>query len=224
MSSDKGRLTEVVMVSRILLFPRSGFCSAGGGIALVYSATRHEDLPQIGGMQEGWCSGPSSSSGHFRRALAGILKIPLSRFLESEMKVLVLGGGTVGSSVARFLCHKGHEVTVVDQKYEVCAQLGESTDVRTIVGPGSVASTLFRAEVGSHDLCLALTNNHEVNLVASCLAKTMGAGRTVARVYADILLDLHRLDYRKAFGVDRFLGIEYLTALEIVRRIRDPVP
>ncbi|MGI5831971.1 MAG: Trk system potassium transporter TrkA [Thermoguttaceae bacterium] len=138
------------------------------------------------------------------------------------MKVLVLGGGTVGSSVARFLCHKGHEVTVVDQKYEVCAQLGESTDVRTIVGPASVASTLFRAEVGSHDLCLALTNNHEVNLVASCLAKTMGAGRTVARVYADILLDLHRLDYRKAFGVDRFLGIEYLTALEIVRRIRDP--
>ena len=138
------------------------------------------------------------------------------------MKVLILGGGTVGSTIAQFLCTEGHSVTIVDQNQEVLARLDTELDARAVYGNASVASTLFKADVASQDLCLALTNSHEVNLVASDLAKTMGAKRTAARVYAEVFKDLHRVDYRKCFRVDRFLGIEYLTAMEIARLIRDP--
>ncbi len=138
------------------------------------------------------------------------------------MKVLILGGGTVGSSVADFLCQGGHEVTIVDRNDEVLEQLNEKLDIRRLTGSASSAETLVLADAASQDLCLALTNNSEVNLVASALAKTMGAKRVAARVYSEVFRSQRKFNYRKHFHADRLLGIEYLTAMEIARRIRDP--
>lgn len=138
------------------------------------------------------------------------------------MKVLILGAGTVGSSITRFLYENGHEVTVVDHNAELLAKLAETMDARMVKGSASLATTLFEADAPSHQLCLALTSNDEVNLVASHVAKSMGVDRTAARVYSTFFRDLQKFNYRETFKVDRFLGIEYLTALEIARQIRDP--
>ena len=138
------------------------------------------------------------------------------------MRIVVLGAGTVGHSIASLLCLHRHSVTVVDTDDEQIRRVNESLDVRAITGSASQSSILFQAGVSSSDLILAVTGNDEVNLVAGSMAKAMGASRTVARVYAPVFHDLSTFDYRRHFGIDRLLSLEHLTAVEIARGIRHP--
>jgi trk system potassium uptake protein TrkA len=141
---------------------------------------------------------------------------------EPVMQVVVLGAGTVGSSIAELLCNHRHDVTVVDQDPDCIRRVREELDVRALTGSASQATVLFQAEVGSADLCLAVTGVDEVNIVAASLAKAMGARRVLARVYSPVFRDLSTFDYQRHFGIDRLLSLEYLSALELARTIRYP--
>ncbi len=138
------------------------------------------------------------------------------------MRIVVLGAGTVGRSVASLLCANGHSLTVVDTSAEQVRQINETLDVRAICGSASQSSVLFQAGVGSCDLCLSVTGVDEVNMVAASMAKAMGARRTVARVYAPVFRDLSTFDYQRHFGIDRLLSLEHLSAMELARGIRHP--
>jgi len=138
-----------------------------------------------------------------------------------EMKILVLGGGVIGSSVAEVLCEQRHRVTIVEKNPDLAAQIDSEMDVKVIVGSASESSILFQAGVTSTDLCLALTGNDECNMIAASMAKEMGATRVAARVYGKIYRDLSTFDYQSHFRIDRLLSSEHLTAMEFARRIRD---
>jgi len=138
------------------------------------------------------------------------------------MRIVVLGVGTVGDSIASLLCLHRHSVTIVDKDGDNVRRINETLDVRGITGSASQSSILFQAGVGSADLCLAVTGDDEVNIVAASMSKAMGAKRAVARVYAPVFRDLSTFDYRRHFGVDRMLSLEHLTALELARGIRHP--
>ena len=138
------------------------------------------------------------------------------------MRIVVLGAGTVGGSIASLLCLHRHSVTVVDSDPDNVQQINETLDVRCITGSASQSSVLFQAGVGSADLCLAVTGDDEANIVAASMAKAMGAKRAVARVYAPVFRDLSTFDYQRHFGIDRLLSLEHLTALELARSIRHP--
>ena len=138
------------------------------------------------------------------------------------MRVLVLGGGDVGGSVARLLCEQRHEVTVVERDPERAAWLDDELDARVLCGAASQASLLFQAGASTADVCLALTGDDETNLLAGSVAKSMGARRASARVYSPFYRDVDAFDYRRHFGLDRLLDIEFLTAMELARRIREP--
>lgn len=138
------------------------------------------------------------------------------------MRIVVLGAGTVGRSIASLLVQAGHSLTIVDTSAERVRQINDTLDARAIEGSASQASVLFQAGIGSADLCLAVTGCDEVNLVGASMGASMGARRTVARVYAPVFRDLSTFDYRRHFGVDRLLSIEQLTALELAQRIRHP--
>ena len=136
------------------------------------------------------------------------------------MNIVILGAGTVGTSIAETLCKGRHNVTLVDSSRTVLDEVGERLDVQTVCGSACDAITLFQAGVQSADLCLCVTNTDEVNLVGASLAKSMGAGRTVARVFNPSYLDVSTFDYRRHFKIDRLLSLENLTALELAKAIR----
>ena len=100
------------------------------------------------------------------------------------MNIVVLGAGTVGTSIADLLCQHRHSVIVVDQDAENIAGINERLDVRAIHGSASQSSVLFQAGVASADLCLAVTGNDEVNLIAASLAKAMGAALFAEKISA----------------------------------------
>ncbi|MEE2640547.1 MAG: Trk system potassium transporter TrkA [Planctomycetota bacterium] len=136
------------------------------------------------------------------------------------MKIVVLGAGTVGTAISELLCHHGHSVTVVDADADCVRKIDESLDVRCITGSASQSSVLFQANANSCDICIAVTGDDEVNMIAASIAKQMGAHRCVARVYSPVYHDLSTFDYQRHFRIDRFLSLEQLTAMELAREIR----
>lgn len=138
------------------------------------------------------------------------------------MRILLLGAGTVGRWVADLLCQRGHSVTVVDLDPENVRRINGELDVRAIEGSASRSTVLFGADVCSADLCLAVTGDDEVNLIAASMAKALGARRVMARVYAPAFRDMSTFDYQRHFGIDSLLSLEQLSAFELARSIRDP--
>jgi len=138
------------------------------------------------------------------------------------MNIVVLGAGNVGRSIADLLCRAEHSITVVDVDPEQVAAVNDQLDVRAICGSASQSSVLFQAGITTADICLAVTGSDEVNIVAASMAKSMGARRTIARVYAPVFRDLSTFDYQLHFNIDRMLSLEHLSAIELARSIRGP--
>ena len=138
------------------------------------------------------------------------------------MNIVIFGAGTVGTSIAELLCASHHNVCLVDSSKEALSLVEERLDVRTLCGSACDSIVLFQAGVLSADLVLAVTSLDEVNLVGASIAKSMGAKRSLARVFDQAYLDTSTFDYRRHFGIDQLLSLEYLTALELARAIRTP--
>ena len=138
------------------------------------------------------------------------------------MRIVICGAGTVGTWIADLLCQHRHSVSVIDIDSENTRRVNNELDVRAITGSAAESSMLFQADVFGADLCLAVTGEDEVNLVAASMAKAMGARRTVARVYAPVFRDMSTFDYQRHFNIDRLLSLEHLSAMELARGIRNP--
>lgn len=138
------------------------------------------------------------------------------------MRIVILGSGTVGTWIADLLCRNNHSVTVVESNVDTVRVINAELDIRAIHGSASESAILFQAGIIGCDLCLAVTGDDEVNIVAASMAKAMGARRCVARVYGRVFRDLSTFDYQRHFRIDRFLSLEHLSAVEFVRAIRSP--
>lgn len=138
------------------------------------------------------------------------------------MNIVILGAGTVGTSIADLLSQGEDSVTVVDLDPQNTAEINDKLDVRVLTGSAAQSSVLFQAGVPTADVCMAVTGSDETNVVAASIAKAMGCRRTIARVFAPVFRDLSTFDYQRHFGIDRMLSLEHLTAMELARGIRDP--
>lgn len=136
------------------------------------------------------------------------------------MRILILGGGKLGSTIAEILCHHKHDVTIIEKDTERTRQLANGAlDVSVITGSASHADVLFPA-ASSAEICLAVTDSDEVNLIGSSLAKMMGVRRVAAHVYAHAIHNTSTVDYQRHFDIDRLLNVETLTTAEFAREIR----
>ncbi|CAN7318991.1 trk system potassium uptake protein TrkA [Arthrobacter sp. PvP023] len=98
------------------------------------------------------------------------------------MKVVIVGAGSVGSSIARELLSHKHEILLIDLKPEVIGRSG-LRGAHWLVGDACELSTLQDAKLDDADVVVSATGDDKVNLVVSLLAKTeFGVGRTVGRV------------------------------------------
>ncbi|TDI45891.1 MAG: Trk system potassium transporter TrkA [Acidobacteria bacterium] len=136
------------------------------------------------------------------------------------MDIIVIGAGEVGYHLAKELSSRDHNVVVVDISHERLERIGEQLDVTTLCGNGAHLDVLQRAEAETCDLLLAVSNKDNVNLVASRLAKGLGARRSVVRsTDVDAVVSRRGL-YSSLFDVDLLLSTQLLTTSRIVQRVR----
>jgi trk system potassium uptake protein TrkA len=98
------------------------------------------------------------------------------------MRILVVGGGKVGSSLGKVLSRAGHVVTLIEEDKKRAADLIEEVDFMVFQGDGSDVELLQAADVGRVDWAVAVTGRDEDNLVACELARTLGAKNVLARL------------------------------------------
>ena len=131
------------------------------------------------------------------------------------MRVIVIGAGEVGSSIAASLSD-GNDVVVVDVDGDRVESLTYAHDVLAIEGDGTDLETLEQADVAEADMLIASTDDDETNLVACGTAKTASDAFTIARVRNTTFLRTWRRP-DGAFGVDFMVCTNLLTAEAIVR-------
>ncbi len=135
-------------------------------------------------------------------------------------RFVVIGAGEVGSYLARLLSQAGHGVVVVEPDPDRADAVGENLDVSVVVGNGAHLPVLQRAAVDRAEAVFAVSSSDEANLVASLLAKRLGARRTVVRVRVADDVTQHRETYEREFGADLLLSTELLTTIRILDHIR----
>jgi trk system potassium uptake protein TrkA len=138
------------------------------------------------------------------------------------MKVIIIGDGKVGYSLAENLSNDGNnDVTIIDRDAESRRNTLENLDVRYVKGNGVRANTLIDAGVKDTDLLIAATSSDEINMVCSLTAKRLGAGHTIARIrdpeYADELSQI-----QADLGLDLVINPEQSVAGEIVKLLEFP--
>ncbi|MEM7540245.1 MAG: Trk system potassium transporter TrkA [Pseudomonadota bacterium] len=89
------------------------------------------------------------------------------------MKILILGAGQVGSSVAANLCSEANDITVVDTNPASLQMLQDRFDLRTVLGHAAHPQVLGRGGVQDADMVIAVTNSDETNMVACQVAYTL---------------------------------------------------
>ncbi|MBX2824141.1 MAG: Trk system potassium transporter TrkA [Gammaproteobacteria bacterium] len=89
------------------------------------------------------------------------------------MKIIVLGAGQVGRTVAENLAHENNDVTVVDTNNQVLQELQNRTDLRAVLGQASYPDVLREAGAEDADMIIAATDSDETNIVAIQIAYTL---------------------------------------------------
>ncbi|RMD79513.1 MAG: Trk system potassium transporter TrkA [Gammaproteobacteria bacterium] len=135
------------------------------------------------------------------------------------MKIIILGAGQVGSSVAAALASEANDITVVDQDADRLRELEERLDLQTVAGHAAHPDVLERAGAEDADMVLAVTSSDETNMVACQVAYTLFHTPTkIARIRARSYLAHRELFSQEALPVDRLISPEQVLT-EYVRRL-----
>lgn len=137
------------------------------------------------------------------------------------MRILVIGSGKMGTSLAQSLIAEGHDVTVIDRSEAVVQRSQDTLDAMFIRGSGVSADTLKEADVQHADVVIAATMGDEINMLSCLTAKKLGAQYTIARIRdPEYLSSLSFL--QKELYIDYAINPERATAREISRMLRFP--
>ncbi len=98
------------------------------------------------------------------------------------MKIIVVGAGVVGISVAEQLSAEGHQVAIVDSDRSIVRELNETMEVLAVAGNGASPAMLESLGVRDADMVIAATSHDEVNMVVGMLAARFGVKKCVVRV------------------------------------------
>ena len=139
------------------------------------------------------------------------------------MKIVILGAGQVGSSVAESLVSERNDITVVDTDPVRLRNLQDRLDLRTVTGSASHPTVLVEAGIEDADMVIAVTHSDETNLVACKLAQQLfNVPTRIARIRATDFLAEERILGQECFAIDLAICPEQVLTDYIVKLIEFP--
>ena len=139
------------------------------------------------------------------------------------MKIIILGAGQVGLSVAANLVSEDNDITLVDINPSALQVISERYDLRTITGVASHPSVLEKAGAKDAEMILAVTNCDEVNMIACQVAYTLFHTPTkIARIREIEYLKNSPLFAQEALPVDVLISPDRLVTEQIQQLIKHP--
>ncbi len=140
------------------------------------------------------------------------------------MKIIILGAGQVGTTLAANLVSEDNDITLVDNEAERLLALQDKHDLRVVNGSASSPKVLREAGAADADLVVAVTNSDEANMIACQVAYTLfNVPTKIARIRsADYLREKNKLFQPDVIPIDHIISPEKLVTDEIVRLIDYP--
>jgi len=148
---------------------------------------------------------------------------PLTRFAQSVFQqgktgvreVTVVGGGTVGVTLAKKLAHGGVRLKMIEVGEERSEQIAGELDCMVLNGDGSDLALLNSENVADSDVLVSVTSDDEKNLLVSLLAKQMGIPKIITRVTSSSNIRLF-----ENVGIDVPLNARLTAVNEVMSRLQ----
>ena len=136
------------------------------------------------------------------------------------MKIIILGAGQVGGTLAENLVGENNEITLIDNNAERLRELQDKYDLRVVCGPGSHPRVLREAGADDADMLVAVTSSDETNMIACQVAAALfNVPNKVARIRAQAYLtEREHLFGDEGLHVDHIISPEHLVT-EYMRRL-----
>lgn len=139
------------------------------------------------------------------------------------MKIIILGAGQVGGTLAENLAVEQNDITVVDTDQARLRELQDRIDIKTVIGQGSYPQVLRQAGADDADMLVAVTNSDETNMVACQIAYSLFRTPTkISRIRSAAYLrqpELFRVD---SFPIDVLISPEQVVTNYVRRLLEFP--
>ncbi|WP_276880818.1 NAD-binding protein [Anaerococcus tetradius] len=135
------------------------------------------------------------------------------------MNIIILGAGKVGSYLTSDLAEDDHDILVIDHDKDVLDKLIAANDIMGIVGDGRDPEVLIDANAANCDLFIAISLSDDVNLIASTMAKKMGAKNIIIRL-RDPYYIKHREIIEEITSATMIVNPESIAAKDIQRALK----
>jgi len=137
------------------------------------------------------------------------------------MKIVIVGAGKVGELLCRDLSLEGNDIILIEQDAKILEKILANNDIMGFVGSGVSYDAQMEAEVPKADVFIAVTEKDEINIIASVIAKKLGAKYTIARVRSTDYSS--QLDFMtESLGIDLVINPELEAAKDIKQNIDFP--
>lgn len=137
------------------------------------------------------------------------------------MKIIIVGCGKVGTTLAEQLNREQHDITLIDTDGEALQALSDSIDVMCVNGNGAIYQVQMEAGIKEADLMIATTNSDELNMLCCLIAKKAGNCHTIARVRnPEYSAEIGYI--REELNLSLAINPELAAAREIARLLRFP--
>ena len=137
------------------------------------------------------------------------------------MKIIIVGCGKVGTTLAEQLNRENHDITLIDCDSEALQSISDSTDVMSVTGNGAVYQVQIEAGIKEADLLIATTNSDELNMLCCLIAKKAGNCHTIARIRnPEYSAEINYI--REELNLSLAINPELAAAREIARLLRFP--
>lgn len=137
------------------------------------------------------------------------------------MRIIIVGCGNVGATLAEQLSKEGHNITIIDTREVMVQNIANTFDVMGIEGNGASFSVQAEAGINDADLLIAVTGSDELNLLCCLIAKKSGGCHTIARVRNPVYS--REIGYiKEELGLSMIINPEYAAAMEMGRVLKFP--
>ncbi|NLJ93463.1 MAG: Trk system potassium transporter TrkA [Aeromonadales bacterium] len=140
------------------------------------------------------------------------------------MKIIILGAGQVGGTLAENLVGENNDITIVDTNSERLRALQDKYDLRVVNGHGAFPNVLREAGAQDADMLVAVTSSDETNMIACQVAYSLfNTPNKIARIRSlEFLAERDRLFNKEALPVDNLIAPEQLVTEYIYRLVQYP--
>ncbi|UDG81407.1 Trk system potassium uptake protein TrkA [Candidatus Profftia lariciata] len=140
------------------------------------------------------------------------------------MRIIILGAGQVGGTLAETLVSENNDITIVDTNSDRLHQLQDKFDLKVIQGYSSYPRVLREAGANNADMLIAVTNSDETNMIACQVSYSLfNTPKRIARIRSiEYIRENERLFNLSAIPIDHLIAPEQLVTDYVYRLIEYP--